>query len=366
MKITNVKTWEVRIPMKASHTLSTGTYGASTHVIVRIDTNKGITGYGEASCPYNYAGSINMLITRQLKPQVIGEDPCRIEYLVKKMESVTKTWYKRSGVFGISGIEMALFDIKGKYLNTPLYNLLGGRTKHRVDFLGYLFVKDPTINANEALNFVKCGFKTIKLKVGLDENIDINRVREIRKAVGPDIELRVDSNQGWTVYEAISALRKMEKYNVTYVEQPVAFWDLDGMRRVRDSVGVAVAADEACFTVEDGIELIKKEAADYFLVRVEEAGGLINTRKLAGIGEAAGIPCIMGAWVDTGLATIAKVHFIASSTNFPMRNDSILESMADDILAEPIKFEEGSLAVPEGPGLGVEVDESKLEKYSVL
>lgn len=365
MEITNIVATEIRVPLERPHTLSPGTYDAGNHVLVEVMTDQGVQGVGEASCPYNHAGAVLHIIDRQLRPVLLGQDPRRVEFLLGQMEAVTRTWYKRGGVFATSGVEMALLDLVGKVYGIPLYQLLGGKVAERARFIGYLFIDEPERNAIAAKEYVRKGFNSLKLKVGRDPETDLKSVKLVRQAVGDSVRLRVDANQGWTVSEAIAMIRSLEPYGLDWVEQPVAAWDLAGMAEVRQRVGVPIAADESCFTVEDALAIIVHRAADVFVVRIEEAGGMLNTKRLVGLAQAAGVTCVMGSWIETGLATAAKLHFLASSQNFPYANDTVLYNMAGDILRDELTFVGGALSVPEGPGLGVEVDPAKLERFLV-
>jgi L-alanine-DL-glutamate epimerase-like enolase superfamily enzyme len=365
MEIREIKTTEIMVPLYEPHTLSPGTYGGGTHVIIEVQTDGGLIGYGESSCPYNHAGAIKMLIDREMIPLLIGENPLRVEYLLQKMESITRTWYKREGVFATSGVEMALFDLVGKHFKVPLHALFGGLLRETVPFVGYLFIDDPDKNAETAAKYVGDGYRTIKLKIGKEQNHNVESVKKVRKSIGQDIKLRLDANQAWNTKEAIRYIRELEPFDLEWVEQPIPAWDLEGMAEVRTRVNVPIAADESCFTIEDAFRIAKQRAADVFILRIEEAGGLLNSKRLEGIAMAANISMAMGSWLETGLATAAKLHFIAGSPNFPFDNDTVLYSAQDDILSEKLEFVKGEIAVPSGPGLGVEVDPEKLEKFRV-
>ena len=279
---------------------------------------------------------------------------------------MTRTWYKREGAFATSGLEMALWDIKSKTCGVPLYELLGGSFRTRVPYSGYLFINTPEENAQKAREYVRQGYTTLKLKVGRDIEQDLEMLNQLRKEVGHRIHIRVDANQAWLVSEAIRNIRKMEKFNISNVEQPVAFDDIDGMYEIRRSVETPIVADESCFTIDDAMQLANRRAADILLIRIEEAGGIINTKKILGIAEAAKMPCIMGTWNESELNTMAKVAVIASSKNFPYANDTVLPFFDAGLSQEGLDLTRPYIDVSEKPGLGVTLSESALKRYSVF
>lgn len=363
MKIEQIETYEVVIPMIEPLVFSPYTQDAGNYVLVKVITDSGIVGIGESSCPFNHSSAIKAIADSELKQLMIGEDPTRIEYLVDKMESVIRPYYKKDGVFAMSGLEMALWDITGKLYGVPLYMLLGGCYRDSVQFLGYLFIRDPDENADIAERYVQNGLTTLKLKVGLDIDQDIATLDRIRMKVDESIEIRIDANQAWRVTEAIRNIRRMERFKISSVEQPVAAWDLEGMAEVRRAINIPIVADESCFTVEDALQIVQHRAADIFLVRIEEAGGITNTKKLTAIAEAAGIPCIMGTWNDSEIGIMAKVSVVASSRNFPYANDTVLHYFDQGVTKKRVNLVGSAVRLPCTPGIGVEIDDEKLARF---
>jgi len=304
---------------------------------------------------------IAAIVDEEMRQFLVGQNPLRTEYLVRRMEEFARNWLQL-GAYAISGIEMALLDIKGKWLNTPVYELLGGQCKKEVGYAGYLFIDEPELNANRAREYMNQGYTEIKLKVGRDLAQDDNTLAAIRGAVGGDIKIRIDANMNWSVPTAIKWIRALQKYDLMYVEQPVPDYDLDGMAAVRRAVDVPIAADESCSTVERVIEMIKRESCDVFVVYVSEAGGLTRARTIASVADACGKWCAMGTWAETGVATIAGAHVIASSANFVFCNDTHYMLQSGDVLKEPLKIVNGKITVPVGAGLGVELDAERLEE----
>jgi len=365
MKITKITGRHVRIPLVYPAKWSGGIRHAAPAYILEVHTDEGIIGLGECVGPT--IPTIMTVVNEEFSQFLIGQDPLRTELLVRRMEEFARNWLQ-IGAYAIAGIEMALLDIKGKWLNTPVYQLLGGKCKNEIGYAGYLFIDDPETNAKRALVYKQQGYKEIKLKVGRDLNQDADTLAAIRDEIGGDIKIRVDANMNWSIPTAVKWIRALQKYNIQYVEQPVPDYDLDGMAAVRRAVDVPIASDESCTSVERVLEMIKRDSCDVFVVYVSEAGGLSRARTIASIADACGKWCVMGTWAETGVATIAGAHVIASTTNYAFCNDSHYMLQSDDILTKPLEIVNGSIALPQGPGLGVELDPVKLsefEKYDV-
>ena len=361
MKITNIIGYHVKIPLLYPAIWSGGTRRAAPAYVLEIQTDEGITGLGECVGPT--VPVIAAIVNEEMRQFLIGQDPLRTEYLVRRMEEFARNW-QQLGLYAIAGIETALLDIKGKWVNAPVWQLLGGQCKKEVGYAGYLFIDEPEVNAKRALEYIKQGYTEIKLKVGRDLKRDDETLAAIRDTIGNDIKIRIDANMNWSVPTAIKWIRELQKYDLMYVEQPVPDYDLDGMAAVRKAVDVPIAADESCSNVERVIEMIKRESCDVFVVYVSEAGGLTRAKTIASIADACGKWCVMGTWAETGVATIAGAHVIASSANFVFCNDTHYMLQTDDILKKPLKIVKGTITVPDGAGLGVELDPVKLEELT--
>lgn len=361
MKITELTTARVRIPLKYPVKWSGGTRYSAPAMIVQLKTDEGIVGIGECVGPS--IPTVEAIVEHEFRQFLISRDPMKTEFLVRRMEEFARN-YTQMGAYAISGLEMALLDIKGKVLNTPLYNLLGGACKQHVEYAGYLFIDTPQGNAEKALAYQKEGYKNIKLKVGRNLHNDIETLEAIRDAVGYDMKIRIDSNMNWNVPTAIKWINALKKFDLQYVEQPVPEFDLDAMAAVRRAVDVPIAADEGCSTVERALAHIKKEACDVFVVYVSEAGGLSRARQIAAMADAAGMWCTMGTWAETGVATAAGIHAIASSCNFVFSNDTHYMLQQGDILTNPLVIKDGKVALPTGAGIGVEIDEQKVLDFA--
>lgn len=360
MKITRITGHHVRIPLVHPAKWFGGTRLSAPAHILEVETDEGITGLGECVGPT--IPVIAAIVDKEFGQFLIGQNPLNTELLVRRLEEFARNWLQL-GQYAIAGIEMALLDIKGKWLGTPVYQLLGGPCKKSVGYAGYLFIDDPEINAKRALAYKQQGYTEIKLKVGRDLANDLDTLAAIRDTIGYDIKIRVDANMNWSVPTAIKWIKAMEPYRIQYVEQPVPDYDLDGMAAVRRAVSIPIAADESCSSVERVLEMIKRESCDVFVVYVSEAGGLSRARTIASIADACGKWCTMGTWAETGVATTAGMQVIASTANFTFCNDSHYMLQSDDILTEPIQIISGQVKLSDKPGLGIELDREKLETF---
>jgi muconate cycloisomerase len=269
--------------------------------------------------------------------------------------------------FAKGAVDMALYDIMGKSLNRPTYDLLGGRYRDSMPVPASIGITDANQAAETAAARVKLGFKVVKLKVGLDPKADIERVRAVREAVGKSIAIRIDANQGYTPDEAIRTIGKMEKYDLMLVEQPVPEWDLRGMCRVARAIETPVMADESVFSPQDAIRVVRAGAADIINIKIMKAGGIYNSKRIAAIAEAADLPCLLGGTVHGGICVAACSQIVASTKNVKYPSEGLSSGLllADDVLKDPIKVENGMVAFNRKPGLGVEIDANKIEKYRV-
>ncbi|HZV27277.1 MAG TPA: mandelate racemase/muconate lactonizing enzyme family protein [Acidothermaceae bacterium] len=363
MQITDVKTTAVHVPLREPLKWSGGIRESASGLIVEVSTDEGLVGVGEAPGPTLPA--IQTIIDRELTQFIVGEDPMRVEWLVHRLEEYSRNW---SGLaaYAIAGLEMALLDLKGKAIGVPVAELLGGVCRERVPVIGYLFIDDPEANAHKAREFVEAGHTELKLKVGRDLQQDHDTLAAIRDAVGSGPKIRIDANMNWSVSTAIRAIRLLEQFDLQYVEQPVPDFDVQGLAQVRRAVSVAIAADEACTNLRSALELIKADACDVFVVYPAEAGGMTRAWQIASIAATTGKWCAIGSWAELGVATIANVHLAGASTNFVFANDTHYPLQLNDVLVEPVRIEEGEVAIPRAPGLGVTLDADAIAKLAQL
>ena len=338
-----------------------GTRHSASGLLVQIHTDEGIVGIGEAPGPT--LPTIQTIIEHEFTQFLIGQDPLRIEWLVHRMEEFSRNW-SRIANYAISGIEIALLDLKGKALGVPVAELLGGFSRDRVPVVGYLFIDTPEANADKAAAFVDAGYTELKLKVGRDFEQDHDAIAAIRDRVGKDVKIRIDANMIWSVPAAIKWINGLEQFDLQYVEQPVPDFDIAGMAQVRRCVSTPIAADESCTDVRSALELIKADACDVFVVYPSEAGGLRRAHQIGALADAAGKWCAIGSWAELGVATMGNVHVVAASSNYPFASDTHYPLQEFDVLAEPLEMSDGLVEVPRLPGLGIELDLEAVDRLA--
>jgi len=368
MKITDIRCVPVVCPRKRAFggvtTTALGPAAISDYAIIFVETDAGITGLGEVDSVFMRRGALlHHDVQKGLIPAVIGEDPFRVASIVRKMDQVLD-----GSEEGKAGIEMALWDIVGKALDTPVYNLLGGKVRERIPLSYSIPFGSPDQMAELARKRVEWGHRTIKVKIGSeDATRDIAAVKSIRKAIGPNVKLRVDGNMGWqTAKQAIAVIRAIESEGLELVEQPLPAHDLPGMAEVRRSIGVPLMADESIRNPRAAMEVIRHEAADIANVYVTEAGGLLNAAKIFAMCEAAGMPCMIGSMPEFGIGTAAQIHLGVAMTNLGPDSDTCgVLYHQEDLLKVPLRIENGFSYPPEGSGLGVEIDTQIFESWKV-
>jgi L-alanine-DL-glutamate epimerase-like enolase superfamily enzyme len=293
---------------------------------------------------------------RSLAEVIKGRDVFELSHIVADMDAAADYNPSIKAAF-----EMAMWDICGKVAGLPVCVLMGG---YRNSFLTdrTTTFDTPSAMASKAKAIVAAGFKVVKVKVGENLGIDLQRVREIREAVGKNISLRIDANQGWTPGDAIRSLRAMEAYDIEFCEQPVKYWDLAGMRRVRNNTSIPIMADETVHAPHDLIEVIRQEAADMVNIKLMKAGGMLQAARIAQIADAANMNCMVGCMIECRLGLTAAAHVVASQKNILYADlDAHWEQTIDPIIGG-MEVKEGAIRLPQTPGLGLDVDPAFVAK----
>ena len=368
MEINRIDIIPVSIPRSRTLTLSTyGQLGEGTFdfVLTKIYTDEDIVGVGE--CPPLPPLSpesqpvVATMIKNWLAPQLIGEDPFNIERIWEKMDFAAPTYPMSK-----AALDLALYDIMGKALDTPVYRLLGGLYKKRFPIVGLIGIGTEEEVSSDASRLVEEGYRGLRLKIGRKRDVAI--VRALRDTVGNEVTLRVDCNQGYSTHEAIRAIKAMERYDIELVEQPTIWWDFKALATVAEAVDTPIMPHESIFLISDVKALIDLGALGVLGLKMyRPGGGITNARKLLDMAKLMGIPCLIHDDVELGVSLAAASHFIAArfrDLKFKPELSGYPEWIADDVVKPPIKIKNGYVEVPEGSGLGVELDEEKIEKYS--
>jgi L-alanine-DL-glutamate epimerase-like enolase superfamily enzyme len=361
MKIKEIEIFKFDLPLKAPFRISIGTVNAANDVLIKVHTDSGLVGIGEA-CPFppitGETQDTNLSMARSIRDMVIGRDPLAIESLVTEIGAMV-----HSNPSVVAAYDTALFDILGKAAGLPVFRLLGGdKAAFETDVT--TGIDTPENMAANAKAHAGGGYKTLKVKVGLDPDEDVSRIQAIREAIGYDIKLRIDANQGWTVPQAIYALKKMEKFRIQLVEQPVVAWDTAGLKTVRSESPIPIMADEAIFLPSDAIKLIKAEACDFFNIKLMKAGGILNSVRIAHIADAANMRCMVGCMLESNVGLTAAAHVVASQRNIVYADlDGNTEHVVDPVIGG-MTVKAGTITLPETPGLGLDVDPAFLKKMA--
>jgi len=330
--------------------------------IVRAQTDEGIEGIGEISMNGGRNGALLCDdVNRLLGPALVDQDPLRVQGLIARMDHLLDTSEAAK-----AGVEMALLDIVGKTLNVPVYQLLGGKVRDVVPVCWVLGYGPPDSSADEATSYVERGFRTIKIKVGRPgTGLDTEMIAAVRKAVGDHINIKVDANTGYTSpMQAVQEIREMEEYRLQLVEQPLKARQLDGMAFVRSRIRTPLLADESMWTWKDAYAVARAGAADVLTIYVSESGGLLQAAKAFAISEAAGLPALIGSQCELGIATSAAAHLGVCMPNLAYESDIVGHlRYPTDIINEHLSYDGGVLRPPDGPGLGVTINESVLARW---
>ncbi len=364
MKVKSVEAFPVSIPLKNPFKIALGTMTHSPHAIVKLTLENDMVGWGEASTWHAVYGCdqhmLVWVIKNYLGSAIVGKEIFQIEHVIEKMDRVIP-----ENSMAKAGVEIALCDAWAKCLKTPLHRLIGGALRDTLPVIEGVDIIDPKEASAKAVKYVEQGFQCIKVKIGLDPNEDIERVAEVRRAVGEKVLIRVDANQGYDRSSALKVCRAMERFSLQWIEQPLAHWDIEGLAKLAKVIGTPIALDESVCTVQDAYQVIKAGAADVINIKISKCGGILKSKKIAAIAESAGIPCFLGSCLETGIGTTAGLQFAASCSNLDPHIELVGSGYyIDDIIFNPPIPKAGHHSLPTINGIGVEVDEEKLKKYS--
>jgi muconate cycloisomerase len=343
---------------------SLGAHTAGQYVLVRLADEAGHLGLGEASVTSVWSGETQAgtiaLIRGVLAPLVVGADPFDTEWIMRRLDRAAF-----ANSFAKAALEMALLDLQGQALGVPVCKLLGGRDTPppsgdrgiRLKFV--VGAVEPDLAAQRAKRMVDQGWKAIKVKVGRHDHprVDLDRLRAVRNAIGPDVFLSVDANGGYTVEQAIWVAARLEKLDVVLFEQPTRRGDHAAMAEVRRRCPIPVMADESVFTPQDALEVIRHGAADVLSLYPGKHGGIRPAQHIAGMAEAAGVACTIGSNLEREVATAAMAHLTVATPNLQCERypgDLIGPLYYERPLTHaPLRYQADRLFVPETPGLGV-------------
>ena len=355
MKITNIKFAKLRVPLVTPFKTALRTVEEIEDIIIMVETDEGAVGYGGATATAaitgDTLGSIVAAIKDEMAPRIIGLDIKDLNEIIHRIQnSMVKNYSAKAA------LEIAIYDLFAQMYKAPLYQILGGGEP--------TLATDITISVDyiekmveDSLRAVELGFDTLKLKVGKDMGLDIERVKAIYHAVEGRALLRLDSNQGWTAKEAVYALKTLEDAGIELelVEQPIRADDLDGMKYITENIYTPVMADESTFGPREVIELIKMRAADIINIKLMKTGGISNAIKIADIAESYGVKCMIGCMLESSVSVAAAAHLGVAKSHVINKVDLDTPSLcANDPVTSGVIFKHAEIKITDAHGLGIQ------------
>jgi len=368
MKIKDVKVISLEIPMEEPYKIANVKFNSAYTTIVKIITNNGITGIGE--CIARVSPKVaESIVNDFFKPILIGRDPLDFEVLWHDMYNMMRGRGHSRGFFieAIAGIDIAIWDIIGKYHKLPIAKILGGYCNKKIKvYASSLMHKDIKILEKEAENLVERGYEGIKLKIGRGIDKDIENIARIRKVIGYDIKLMVDANSFYRASEAIRLGSKMKEYDIYWFEEPVPTDDIHGYEKINKTLDIPIVGGESEFTAFGFRDLLERDAVEIVQPNVARAGGFTECKKITNLASIYNKYYAPQTGMSSAICMIASMHLAAATPNFLIFEYMILNNPLLDILEEPIPVpKDGYCEVPNKPGLGYELDENKIKKYII-
>ena len=366
MIVSAIEVIPVRLPLREPFVVAYATYPDTLSVLVRIRTRDGLEGWGEATPDPHVTGEtwagVAATMRHDLAPALIGLDAGNREAALLALNARVE-----GAPAAKAALDIALHDLAARSLGIPLWRLLGGRAKETVSISRVIGMAEPEAMAEAATRHVAAGFHTVKAKVGDGANpaLDVKRIAAVREAIGPDIGIKVDVNQGWrTPGVAIGAIRAMLPCSPAYIEQPVVWWDMDGLAEVRRETGAVIMIDEGCRGPRDMLRAVALRAADLVNIKLMKTGGIRNALTLNAIAETAGIPAQIGSMVESSIASAAGLHTAIALSNVQTVEMGGPLMLAEDIADAGSWYRHDTVAVPDAPGLGIGVDAERVRQFS--
>jgi L-Ala-D/L-Glu epimerase len=378
MKITKVEIIPIDIPYKIPFRVSFGGITSGSYIILRILTDEGVDGIG-SSIGFGKVGLTREGAMAHMKSiasgLLLGQDPLNTEAILGRLDVVLPGNWRIKAHF-----DYALYDLKGKILNVPVYQLLGGLCREKIPLEWIIMMDDPKAQAEMAVKYLGAGFHSIKMHVGGDPKLAVARFKAVREAVGPDIPISIDmasvagTVSHWNAHDALRLIEKLDQYDLHYAEEPVTTHDIDGLKAIKGRTHVPLAADATADSVAEAYEVIKQDAADVFHALMGRIGGIWKTLNYTNLVDAARLDyaiCVLG----NGIEHAAGAHFAVSRSKrgrildelgllFYLYGGTETKDITTDVTKEISgRIEKGYLYPPKGPGLGIELNQEMVDRY---
>lgn len=367
-RVETVSTTLVDLPLHRPHQFRDSTMDVQAVLLVRVATGDGVVGVGEGVVPGGpwWGGesveTMQVVIDRYLAPLAVGADLGRLPALRGRMDRLVA-----ANPFAKCALETAMWDAWARTLGLPLSALLGGRCRDSLPVTWAIGAADPDVVVDEAMARIESGgHASIKLKMGaLEPAADVARVEKIASSLAQVASVRVDLNGAWDELTATRLLPRLQQAGIDLVEQPTPAWDLDALARLSGLLRIPVMADESLRSDHDALTLATRRAADVFSLKIGKSGGYLATQRIAAVAQAAGIPCHGGTGIESSLGTLAGAHLLATLPAVTYGSELFGPLlMTDGLLAEPLDYRDGALHLPDGPGLGIDLDEDRVARYA--
>ena len=353
--ITRIEIYQSRIKLKEPFVISLGTLEYAKNIIICIQTNQGIIGYGECS-PFMTINGESMetcfTVGQYLSQVLIGKNPLNIEGCSKTMDQLI---YGNSSIK--SAFDIALHDIAAQVQGVPMYQFLGGRNDKVIQTDYTISLSTPGKMTKDALEIVNQGFEIIKVKLGHSKAQDVECIRQIRNAIGSEMPLRLDANQGWSIEEAPEILRELRPFNIQYCEEPIPRWEFMELPSIRKSSSIPIMADESCCDHHDAKRLISLNTCDSINIKLGKSSGIFKALKIIALAEKANMPMQIGGFLESRLGFTASAHLGLASNKIKYYDFDTPLMLKEDPVIGGIQYgENGKITIPEMPGLGATID----------
>jgi len=361
-KIAKAEAFAIPIPLISPFKMAKGTITHSDTVYVRLEDEAGRVGWGETfNVPQIYARdhkTIHNDLSGYLLPALVGLDPLEIATAHSAMDGALPRCRD-----GKCGADMALYDLAGKQLGVSVSTLLGGARVDEVPIIAALSILPPEEAAASAKKYVSKGHTYIKLKMGMNWKEDAKRAIAVRKAVGPDIILKGDANTAYQIDEALRFFDTVKDVDLQHMEQPIDQYDINGAAFLAEHTNTPICADESLQTLQDALNILRADAASAMVLKLVKNGGMQRTKQIVDFCQGVGVPSFLSSGTDMSLSVAAHLHCYAAVPGFEGAME-VVNVLKDDVAKNPITWG-ARMKVPTGPGLGIEIDEKKIEKYRV-
>lgn len=354
MKITDIRLGILSVPLRTPFKTALRTVESVEDVIVELHTDTGAVGYGEAPptgvITGDTTGSIIGAVHEHIKKALVGRE---VDEFEDRMKDLNHCIVKNTSAK--AAVDMALWDLYGQLYQIPVYKLLGGSRKQIITDIT-VSVNSPEEMAEDAKKAVKRGYECLKIKVGSNPSLDVTRLMAVRKAVGDQIRIRIDSNQAWSPKQAVKLLNQMQEngLDIEFVEQPVKAHDFEGMKYVTERSYVPVLADESVFSPEDALKIMQMGAADLINIKLMKCGGIYNALKILSAAEVYGVECMIGCMLEAKVSVNAAVHLACAKQIITKIDLDGPVLCREDPVQGGAVFKEKEITVSDKPGMGIE------------